>query len=119
MNTKYACSINCHRRININRNTRNLKDSVRPTLWERTQCSSGIGIRFASNSKRIAVRYNLLWNTHMAHMADTGLKGTDLYRARICSSMASKRSPLVSVCSARSGQYPKEDKYILITRSLI
>ena len=57
-----------------------LKDSVRPTLWERAQCSSGIGIRFASNSKRIAVRYNLLWNTHMAHMADTGLKGTDLYR---------------------------------------
>lgn len=57
-----------------------LMDSVRPELWERSQCSSGIGIRFATNSTRIAVRYNLLWNTHMAHMADTGLKGTDLYR---------------------------------------
>ncbi|MEF9923961.1 MAG: SGNH/GDSL hydrolase family protein [Muribaculaceae bacterium] len=57
-----------------------LKDSVRPELWERAQCSSGIAIRFATNSKRVGVRYNLLWNTHMAHMADTGLKGTDLYR---------------------------------------
>lgn len=57
-----------------------LKDSVRPELWERAQCSSGMGIRFATNSKRIGVRYNLLWNTHMVHMADTGLKGTDLYR---------------------------------------
>lgn len=56
-----------------------LKDSVRKDLWERAQCSSGIGVRFATNSSRIGVRYNLLWNTHLIHMADTGLKGTDLY----------------------------------------
>lgn len=59
-----------------------LKDSVRKELWERAQCSSGIGFRFATNSKTIGIRYNLLWNTHMAHMADTGLKGTDLYILR-------------------------------------
>ena len=57
----------------------NLKDSVRPDLWERAQCSTGIGVRFATNSSRIGVRYELLWDTHMIHMADTGLKGTDLY----------------------------------------
>lgn len=57
-----------------------LKDSVRPTLWERAQCSSGMAVRFATDSKTVAVRYNLLWNTHMVHMADTGLKGVDLYR---------------------------------------
>lgn len=56
-----------------------LQDSVRPDLWERSQCSSGIGIRFATNSRRIGVKYQLLWNTHLIHMADTGLKGTDLY----------------------------------------
>lgn len=56
-----------------------LKDSVRADLWNRSECSSGLGIRFASNSKRVGVRYMLLWNTHMYHMADTGLKGTDLY----------------------------------------
>ena len=56
-----------------------LQDSVRPTLWERAQCSAGIAIRFATDSRRIGVQYQLLWNTHMVHMADTGLKGTDLY----------------------------------------
>ncbi len=56
-----------------------LKDSVRPDLWERSQCSSGIAVRFATNSKRIGVKYELLWDTHLIHMADTGLKGTDLY----------------------------------------
>lgn len=56
-----------------------LADSVRPDLWERSQCSSGIGVRFATNSSRIGIRYQLLWNTHLIHMADTGLKGTDLY----------------------------------------
>lgn len=56
-----------------------LEDSVRPTLWERAQCSAGIAIRFATDSRRIGVQYQLLWNTHMVHMADTGLKGTDLY----------------------------------------
>ena len=57
-----------------------IEDSIRPGLWNRAQCSAGIGIRFATNSKRVGVKYHLLWNTHMLHMADTGLKGTDLYR---------------------------------------
>ena len=56
-----------------------LKDSIRSTLWDRQMCSSGIGVRFATNSKRVAVKYELLLNTHMVHMADTGLKGVDLY----------------------------------------
>ncbi len=55
------------------------KDSVRPDLWQRVQCSSGIGIRFATDSRQIGVKYQLTFNTHMIHMADTGLKGTDLY----------------------------------------
>lgn len=56
-----------------------LKDSVRPDLWERAQAAAGIAVRFATDSKRIGVKYELLWDTHMKHMADTGLKGTDLY----------------------------------------
>lgn len=58
-----------------------LKDSIAPgrELWDRQQCSTGIGVRFATDSKRIGVKYRLLWDTHMIHMADTGLKGTDLY----------------------------------------
>lgn len=56
-----------------------LADSVRPELWERSQCSAGIAVRFATDSKSVGVRYRLLWDGHMLHMADTGLKGTDLY----------------------------------------
>lgn len=56
-----------------------LEELARPDLWNRSECSSGIAVRFATDSKRIGVKYELLWNTHMIHMADTGLKGTDLY----------------------------------------
>lgn len=56
-----------------------IKDSIRQELWDRGKNSAGIGIRFATNSTCIGVRYNLHSNFHMAHMADTGIKGTDLY----------------------------------------
>ncbi len=60
---------------------RYVKDSIPEgrELWDRQQCSSGIGVRFATNSARIGCKYTLYWDTHMIHMADTGLKGTDLY----------------------------------------
>ena len=56
-----------------------LKDSVRPDLWERAKCTSGKAFRFATNSHAVAIRYNLLTNMHMMHMADTGIKGCALY----------------------------------------
>ena len=56
-----------------------LKDSVRADLWDRGLCSAGVAIRFATDSKRVGVRYRLLKNFHMYHMADTGTKGADLY----------------------------------------
>ncbi len=56
-----------------------LEDSIRPTLSDRAKCTSGKAIRFATNSTAVAVRYNLLTNMHMMHMADTGIKGTSLY----------------------------------------
>lgn len=59
-----------------------LRDSVRPCLWDRGLCSSGYAFRFATNSKRIGIEYNLLWNAHLPHMAYTGIKGTDLYILR-------------------------------------
>lgn len=56
-----------------------LADSVRPTLYERSQHSAGIGVRFATDSRRIGVSYDLLTDGSMIHMASTGLKGVDLY----------------------------------------
>lgn len=55
-------------------------DSIRPTQKTDGQMSAGLGFRFATNSRAIGVRYNLRMNFHMNHMADTGIKGTDLYR---------------------------------------
>ena len=56
-----------------------MKDKSRAGLWDRARNCAGMAFRFSSNSERIGIRYNLLWNFHMAHMADTGIKGTDLY----------------------------------------
>ncbi len=56
-----------------------LKDSVRTTLYERQRNTAGEAIRFRTNSRVVAIRYNLLTNMYMAHMAPTGIKGTDLY----------------------------------------
>lgn len=56
-----------------------LKDSIRTELWDRAKNSAGLAIRFRTDSRTIGVRYNLHSNFHMAHMADTGIKGTDLY----------------------------------------
>lgn len=57
-----------------------LKDSCRDNQWWLYCHSSGVAIRFASNSKSIAARWNLINNFHMQHMAMTGIKGVDLYR---------------------------------------
>ncbi len=56
-----------------------MQDSVRSGLWWLAQCSAGIGIRFATNSRCVAMRYNIRNQFHMAHMADTGIKGVDMY----------------------------------------
>lgn len=56
-----------------------LADSVRPTLYERSQCSAGVAARFATDSRAIGVSYDLLSDASMIHMAGTGIKGMDLY----------------------------------------
>lgn len=55
------------------------KDSVNASLWRNAVCSAGLAIRFSSDSKSIGVQYCLKNNNHMNHMADSGIKGTDLY----------------------------------------
>jgi hypothetical protein len=56
-----------------------MKDSVRPNLYSLSRCTAGEAIRFRTNSHCVAVRYNLISNFTMAHMAPTGIKGMDLY----------------------------------------
>jgi hypothetical protein len=56
-----------------------LKSSVREPVWDLSKCSAGLSVRFRTNSTKIAVKWTLLKNFRMNHMADTGVKGIDLY----------------------------------------
>lgn len=55
------------------------KDKVRGPVWSLSKSSAGISIRFFTNSTSIGVRWKLLNDAKMNHMAETGIKGIDLY----------------------------------------
>ena len=55
------------------------KEVVRKPVWELSKASAGMSIRFLSNSTSIAVKWTVLNNFSMNHMAETGIKGVDLY----------------------------------------
>ena len=47
-----------------------LKNISRPPLWNLSRNSAGMAIRFRSNSTRIALKWENLFNIHMNHMTD-------------------------------------------------
>ena len=55
------------------------KDKVRPEVWNLSKNSAGLSVRFMTNSTRISLKWDLLNNMSMNHMAETGIKGVDLY----------------------------------------
>ncbi|QCX38981.1 hydrolase [Aureibaculum algae] len=55
------------------------KELVRKPVWELSKSSAGMSIRFFSNSTSISVKWTVLNNLKMNHMAETGIKGVDLY----------------------------------------
>ena len=55
------------------------KDKVRKPVWDLSKNSAGISLRFNSNSPSVKVKWALLNDTKMNHMAETGIKGVDLY----------------------------------------
>lgn len=52
---------------------------VREPVWGLSKHSAGLSIRFKSNSSSISVKWTLLHDAKMNHMAETGIKGIDLY----------------------------------------
>lgn len=56
-----------------------LKTQVRKTLWDLSCNSAGMAIRFHTNSTKIVLKWESLFDNHMNHMTDTGIKGLDLY----------------------------------------
>lgn len=57
----------------------NLHGLIRDQLWNLGTNSSGLYLRFRSNSSSIGARWTLRDNVSMNHMTDTGIKGLDLY----------------------------------------
>jgi hypothetical protein len=55
------------------------KGKVRKPVWDLSKNSAGISLRFNSNSSSVKVKWALMNDTKMNHMAETGIKGVDLY----------------------------------------
>jgi len=55
------------------------KDKVREPVWDLSKASAGITVRFHSNSTSISLKWTILNDFDMPHMASTGIKGIDLY----------------------------------------
>jgi GDSL-like lipase/acylhydrolase family protein/SGNH-like hydrolase/esterase family protein len=55
------------------------KGLVRPELWQISLCPTGMAICFQSNSPRIAVKWKTGNDEHYPHVAESLVKGVDLY----------------------------------------
>lgn len=55
------------------------KAKVRKAVWDLSKNSAGITVRLITNSTSVKVKWEVLNDTKMNHMAETGIKGVDLY----------------------------------------
>ena len=55
------------------------KKVVREPVWDLSKSSAGLSVRFHSNSSSVSLKWEVLNDFSMNHMADTGIKGIDLY----------------------------------------
>lgn len=51
----------------------------RPEVWKLGQCSSGMFVRFRTNSRNIYARWKSTQMTEFSHMTPCGVRGLDLY----------------------------------------
>lgn len=56
-----------------------LKETTREPVWNLGKNTSGLAIRFRTNSKTISAKWEVLKDFSMNHMTETGIKGLDLY----------------------------------------
>lgn len=56
-----------------------LKGVTRPPVWSLSKNCSGLAIRFRTNSKVIAAKWEVTGDVVMNHFAPSGIKGLDLY----------------------------------------
>lgn len=58
---------------------RSAKDLTRKAVWDLSRNSAGIAAHFITDSKEIHIKWEVLNDFHMSHMAGTGIRGLDLY----------------------------------------
>ena len=68
-----------HNEKNYARFPEQYKNILRKEVWDLSQNSAGISIRFKTNATNINIRWTLKGNNDLPHMAATGVKGVDLY----------------------------------------
>jgi len=56
-----------------------LKEVCRSPVWNLGKNSSGLAIRFRTNSTAISAKWEVTNDNRMSHMTETGIKGLDLY----------------------------------------
>lgn len=56
-----------------------LKNKSRTAIWSLGKHTSGLAVRFRTNSQSITLKWEVLKNYSMYHMAPTGIRGLDLY----------------------------------------
>jgi len=56
-----------------------LKEVCRPPVWNLGKNTSGLAIRFRTNSTAISAKWEVTGDNRMNHMTETGIKGVDLY----------------------------------------
>jgi len=56
-----------------------MKNEVRPPVWDLSKNSAGITVSFMTDSPSLSVRWSVLKDFTMNHMAPSGIKGIDLY----------------------------------------
>ncbi len=59
-----------------------LKGVSREPVWNLGKNTAGLYLRFRSNSTSVGLKWQVLQNTSMNHMTETGIKGFDLYALR-------------------------------------
>lgn len=93
-----------------------LKDICRPPVWTLGKNTSGLAIRFRTNSTAISAKWEVTGDNRMNHMTETGIKGVDLYaweedhwqpvKAGLPSGKVTERNII-------SGMTPQEREYMM------
>jgi Lysophospholipase L1 and related esterases len=55
------------------------KETIREAVWDLSQNSAGLYIKFRSNANKITIKYTVSQRLSMPHMPATGVSGLDLY----------------------------------------